>query len=251
MLEPAEINARLRMMRKQADPGRRWDQQCEGSAAALVVFVGPSPGTNPSDPAVRAPRRRNCCRALWNQSFADPLGWSPGFRISFAPLVEALFETNWSRANKLIARANLDWYGNPEASKVPEQRMLDGAPSVLRLIEDCEPQLVLPMERRAFWVLQTAMVKAGWKTAPCDVDRFSVRISRKSKRRHREIFCFRATSPDGRQLAVIKLPQHPAKMLEADYGTRCGAAVRTASIQIARRLEIDVSVDLPNNSRGN
>lgn len=243
MLERSEIDGRLRQMRRQANPGLRWDEQCDGSARALVLFVGPSAGTNPRDPKVRRPRRRNHCAALWNESYIDPLSWAPGFRTSFAPLVEALLSISWPRASKLIARGNLDWYGNPEAVNVPEEFMHKGAPSVLRMISDCAPDLVVPMEKRAFWVLRDAMAKAGYTIGDCEVKEFKVRISDASKvRLNRKIYCFRATSLDGHKLVVIKLPQHPAKVLQADYGTRCGLAVRTAALQIAAGQPVDVRV---------
>ena len=60
MLERSEVAARLREMREQENPALRWDQQCNGSARALVVFVGPSPGSRPHDRQQWRPRKRNC-----------------------------------------------------------------------------------------------------------------------------------------------------------------------------------------------
>src|SRR5688500_18964223 len=113
MLEIAEIRSRLREMREQVDPALCWDEQCEGSARAVVVFVGPSPGRNSRDPKKRRPRRRNLNAALWNESYTDPLNWAGGFRIGFSPLVQAILGGPYATASKLIGRANLDWFGNP------------------------------------------------------------------------------------------------------------------------------------------
>lgn len=139
MLDRSDVVARLREMREQEDPALRWDQQCEGSARALVLFVGPSPGSSPHDPKQRRPRKRNCHAALWNESYTDPLAWAGGFRIGFKPLIEAIFAAPYARASKLIARANLDWHGNSKADGVPERFMVAGAPSVLQLIADARP----------------------------------------------------------------------------------------------------------------
>jgi hypothetical protein len=111
------------------------------------------------------------------------------------------------------------------------------------MIADCSPELVLPMEKRAFDILKDVMKKAGFTIAECDVKKFQVRIyDDRDEPRHRDIYCFRATSPKGRELVVIKLPQHPGKMLQADYGKRCGKAIRKAARQIASGQPVDVPV---------
>jgi hypothetical protein len=243
MLERSAINTRLREMRVQADAAGRWDENCEGSARALVVFVGPSPGYNPKDPPTRRPLRRNYHPALWNAGYARPLGWAGGFKIGFQPLVEALLSRPYAKASKLIARANLDWFGNPNAPEVPEKFMYKGAPSVLRMIEDCSPELILAMEKRAFDVLNDVFEKGGFIISECEVKNFQVRISdAANSRAHPYLRCFRAISPNGRELVVIKLPQHPVRILQSDYGTRCGRAVRIAARQIAAGRAVDVTM---------
>lgn len=244
MLERSEIAARLRAMREQENPALRWDQQCEGSARALAVFVGPSPGSSPHDPKQRRPRKRHCRAALWNESYTDPLTWAGGFRIGFKPLVEAIFAAPYARASKLIARANLDWHGNSNAADVPERFMVEGASSVLQLIADCSPELVLPMEKRAFGILRRVMQNNGFGISELDVKHFQVRIRDAAEvPRHRTLHGFRAESPEGRKLLVIKLPQHPVKILQVGYGTRMGAAIRLAARQIAAGQPVDVPVD--------
>lgn len=243
MLERSVIATRLREMREQPDPAFCWDEQCDGSVRALVLFVGPSPGYNRNDSPKRRPRKRNCRNALWDKSYTDPLRWAGGFSVSFSPLVEALLLAPYAKASKLIGRANLDWFGNPKSKDVPEKFMREGAPSVLRMIADCLPELVCPMDKKTFWILQDVMEKAGFKIKECTVTEFKVRISDAAKvRLNRKIYCFRASSPKGHQMVVIKLPQHPAKMLQADYGKRCGAAVRKAAQQIASGLPVNVRV---------
>jgi hypothetical protein len=100
MLESAAIDSRLSEMREKANPALRWDENCEGSARALVVFVGPSPGRHPDDKPGRRRLRKNCHSALWNESYTAPLGWSAGFRASFKPVVEALLLRPYPKASK-------------------------------------------------------------------------------------------------------------------------------------------------------
>lgn len=173
-----------------------------------------------------------CFSPLWDESFTKPLSWSPGFRASFQPLVEALFGLPYATAGKLIARANLDWLGNPESEDVAEQFMFEGAPSTLRLLDDCSPEVVLPMDLKTFRVLREVMRKAGFQISDCHIGEFSVRISDQSDRYHRSLHAFIATTRDGRSTLVMKLPQHPARMFNPDYATRCGEALRAAATEL-------------------
>ena len=59
-----------------------------------------------------------------------------------------------------------------------------------------------------------------------------VEVSNTSERYHRSLHAFFATTHDGREMLVMKLPQHPARMLQPDYATRCGAALRGAATQL-------------------
>ena len=106
MLDQNTINSRLSEMQQSPAPNILWDETCEGSGRALVVFVGPSPGGRKQE--VRHPMHKACFRPLWDESFDKPLSWSRGFRESFRPLVEALFRLPYATAGKLIARANLN-----------------------------------------------------------------------------------------------------------------------------------------------
>jgi hypothetical protein len=165
--------------------------------------------------------------------------WSRGFRVSFQPLVEALFRLPYATAGKLIARANLDWLGNPESEDVAEQFMFEGAPSTLRLLEDCSPEVILPMDLKTFHVMKEVLGKAGYLITDCNVREFLVCIPGKLDRRHRNLQAFLATREE-RDMLVMKLPQHPARMFRADYGTRCGEALRDAAIQLLEERTANV-----------
>jgi len=230
MLDKTTIKKRLTEMRQSRAPKILWDETCEGSGRALVVFVGPSPGGQ--KPGRRRRIHRGCFSPLWDEPFVKPLSWSPGFRASFQPLVEALFRLPYATAGKLIARANLDWLGNPESEDVAERFMFEGAPSTLRLLKDCSPEVILPMDFKTFRVLRDIMREAGFLISECNVSEFSVRISDASERYHRNLHAFFATTRSGPEMLIMKLPQHPARMFRADYATRCGEALRGAAIQL-------------------
>jgi len=108
------------------------------------------------------------------------------------------------------------------------------------MIQDCSPQLVLPMETKAFRVLKDVMRGRGFAITECLLRRFYVRLNTAAAARH--ILCFRATSLEGHRLVVIKLPQHPARIFRAECGSRCGAAVRRAAQQIAAGRAVNVSI---------
>ena len=230
MLNPATIRSRLQEMRETPAPRTLWDETCEGSGRALVVFVGPSPGGAKAQR--RRPMNKKCFHPLWNEAYTQPLSWSPGFRASFQPLVEALFSLPFAKAGKLIARANLDWMANPESEDVSERFMHEGAPSTLRLIEDCAPEVILPMDWKTFRILKEAMEEAGYSMHEHHFEGFTVHISEGGTRQHRELYAHTATKKR-RNLLVMKLPQHPARMFRSDYGTRCGVALRQAALHLS------------------
>lgn len=234
MLDIVSIEQRLREMASEPDPVVRWDETCEGSARSLAIFVGPSPGGQ--KPPQRRPMNKGCFRALWNESFDKPFAnpsswWSPGFRISFKPLVEALFDLPFEVAGKLIGRANMDWISDPQSKEVDRQNMLEGCPSVMRMIQDCIPDLVLPMDHKTFGVLRYFLETIGFSIAEHDIPDFTVVISETPRRRvHRRLHAFHARNGKGLCFWVMKLPQHPARIFRADYGARCGSALRNATV---------------------
>ncbi len=138
MLDSETADLRLQQMSREPNPGVHWDEECEGSACALVMFIGPSPGGKKQSD--RPPRRTRFKPALWNQSWDEPFQWSPGFRVSFKPLVEALFARDYETAGKLVGLANMDWVANPQSEDVPVRYMWEGRCSVLRMLQEARPE---------------------------------------------------------------------------------------------------------------
>lgn len=228
MLAKKEISRRLKEMENGSGPRKKWDETCAGSARSLVVFLGPSPG-GPA-PKRRRPINKDRIKPLWNKPFDEPTispKWSRGFHVSFAPLVEEIIGTPFARSGKLVGRANLDWISEPNSSKVAKKNMLKGMPSVLEMIEDCQPEVILSMGWDAHRAFREGLRSAGWSVSGWKTSDHPVTITPKPKKRvHKTIWGYDATSPSGRILRVVKLPQHPARIYREDYARRCGEAVR-------------------------
>jgi hypothetical protein len=241
MLDATTIRQRLKRMRQEPGPRIMWDQTCEGSGCALVIFVGPSPGGKKR--ADRQPLKTRCKTPLWNQPYDAPLTWSRGFRASFKPMVEALFQAPYESAARLIGRANMDWVGNPESKDVAVRFMWEGRQSVLQMIKDTRPELVVAMDAKTCEVLEIALYDAGFAISSVHPRRFTVRISNghtSSPRVHRGLQAFRVESREGGDFVVVKAPQHPARMFNVDYARRCGEAIRKAATQIAAHRPVNV-----------
>jgi hypothetical protein len=240
MLDPDSVIRRLELMNTEPNPHITWDEECYGSARSLVVFVGPSPGGQ--KPFNRWDRNTQCNGALWNQPFNEPLKWSPGFRASFRPLVQALLGQDYGTAGKLIAIANFDWIPNPRSQDVPVRYMWQGRPSVLHMVNIARPQLVIAMEAKAYMVLEIALISDQYNISSVTVGNFMLQISDVGQPRfHRGIQAFRAERGD-HSLVVIRSMQHPAHIYDADYASRCGRAIRIAANQISANEPVNVPV---------
>ena len=88
------------------------------------------------------------------------------------------------------------------------------------------------MDWKTFRVLKEIMEEAGYSMHEHQFEGFAVHISEGGTRQHRELYAHTATKK-GRNLLVMKLPQHPARMFRSDYGTRCGAALRQAALHLS------------------
>jgi hypothetical protein len=70
-----------------------------------------------------------------------------------------------AEADRLLLYAvyNLDSIQNPDASDVPLDRMREGAPHIVSLLESAPPRLIVPMERRSFDVLRDELRQRGYE----------------------------------------------------------------------------------------
>ena len=152
-----EINYRLGEITQKDDSADfLWPENCAGSKNALVVFIGPSPGGDKEEERREIILSTN--KPLWNIPYKDPLEWSRGFRVSFKPIVETIFEKPYEEAAKLIARFNLDWMPNPESEDVALSYMREGCSHILPIISECNPRLVIPMDKKTFGIFQDGLI---------------------------------------------------------------------------------------------
>ena len=222
----AEQQQRLEEMRSGPEPSDEWPRGCRGSRQPWLVFIGPSPGGKHKLDEPASP--------LWNKPFTDPFHWGGGFKQSMRPLLSTLMpEASETEATLLYAVYNLDSIQEPHANCVPIERMRGGCPAVISLLEKSPPRLIVPMERECFQVLQEGLHRYTFSRNNEFALSEPIRIY-DTKKLHRKMWGFRVEG-DGPLAGciVIKLPQHPAKMLRADYATACGKAVRNLFEQLA------------------
>ena len=228
MLNPEIISKRLNEMSQQPDPSNHlWPENCAGSRKAMVIFVGPSPGGTKEK--VRREIKTEFIQPLWNEPYTDPLSWSAGFKVSFKSLVESIFAMEYDDAAKLITRMNMDWLQNPESQDVSYRYMWEGCRYILPIIEECNPEIIIPMDEKTFNVLQMFLYNDGYEIIPEQLDKIKVLIAegKKKKRYHTAFMAFWAKK-EGKKFFVIKSLQHPARIFKNDYATRIGEALRSA-----------------------
>ena len=216
----SEQERRLEEMRTSSEPMEEWPRGCRGSRRPWLVFIGPSPGGKKAVDEEASP--------LWNEAFTAPFGWGGGFKRSKQPLLRTLMpEATEAESTLLYAVYNFDSVQNSQASRVPSESMKRGAPGLLSLLEKSPPRLIVPMERRCFDRLWDELLQHGYER-PVNYDfPISISIYGNPKNLHRNILGFRidGTGPL-KGTVVVRLPQHPAHILRADYAIECGKAVR-------------------------
>ena len=233
MLNDEIITQRLEDMKGRSDPSVSfWPENCAGSRKALVIFVGPSPGGKKEDN--RREINLHLTKPYWNEPYMEPLTWGRGFRISFKPLVEALFGKPYEDAAKLIARVNMDWLGNPESQDVSYRYMWEGCKYILPVLHECNPELIIPMDEKSFGVLQVALYNDGYEIISPRIGKIKVKISDKTRktRYHNSIKAYTARKNENSFL-VVKSLQHPARIFDIEYARRVGQSIRDAANQIA------------------
>lgn len=223
----AEQRLRLDEMRNFPEPTERWPRGCRGSRRAWLVFIGPSPGGRGAIDEEASPR--------WNTPFTDPFErsetrkpWGGGFPRSMPALLLTLMPEASERERPfLYAVYNFDSVQNSQASGVLSTRMKQGAPAVLSLLEHFPPRLIVPMETRCFEQLKDTLRQRGYDFETHHEFPTLLSIYDNPKRFHRKISGFRIRGAGPlNESVVVKLPQHPAKMMRADYAAKCGEAVR-------------------------
>jgi hypothetical protein len=183
-----------------------------------LLFVGPSPGGRAESGAVKP----------FDQ-------WSPGFRASLRVFVETIVGLRIEEgAGRLYGFANFDWAPNPDGADVPAERMTAGVPDVLRVLDQAIPKVVVTLEERSHRLLETAL-STRYELLRTPVGEVFIRIGEGEQRAHRSISAFQLAGIGPLSGSIIvKSPQHPARIFNPDYASRCARALRSVVEQIAR-----------------
>ena len=157
--------------------------------------------------------------------------------------MEVIIGKPYSDAAKLIARFNMDWLGNPESQDVSYRYMWEGCSYILPILYECSPELIIPMDKKSFWVLQIALYNDEYDIIPVRIGVFRVEISDKNGkiRYHNSIMAFSAQKKESAFL-VIKSLQHPARIYDIEYASRIGQAIREAAEQIWKGDAVNLDI---------
>jgi hypothetical protein len=228
-------------------PDTIWPDGYYGAINAPLLFVGPSPGGGNIDGEF-APRSKSGANAYWNFDFVEPFKeWSNGFRNSLKPIIESLLDISLEEGGyKLFAFANFDWIQNPDASKVPEARMQEGIDEVKALINVMNPKIIIALEKRAYKILVKLFLQEGYKLLPPITK--NVHILYTKSRFHHDIDCW-TIEGNGKLKGslLVRSPQHPARIFNAEYAKRVSTALKEACIALWTNQSLNIELISENN----
>jgi len=254
-----EIKQRLARMRNNPPPSFSFPTGCYGSAASILMFVGPSPGGHPDEPVEteRNPKGRNPKGGilLWNEPFTEPYDekkpkyWRGKYKYSIPILVETILGISLDEGgNKLYGFANFDWVPCPNEREVPEERMRQGEGDVLRVLENCEARVIIPVTKRTCERLHKVL-RFHYDIQPIPCRECMIRMP--SGRFHRKMDILRILSRkiqgtrDGQDLSgavVIRCPQHPNRFENEDHARACAQAIRAVLEAVEKDEEIEIEI---------
>ena len=236
----AEQDSLISRMISTPAPDGRWPDGCYGCRLAWLTFVGPSPGGGDGKNA-EVPRQEQVYAPLWNEEYTEPCSaWSIGFRMSTQVLVETVMGRKREQgALKLYNFANFDWMQNPNACNVPTDRMRRGRMAVLNHLAEVQPRVIIPMESKAHQLL-SELLRQTYELHPLHFVQVEILIggTRHGQRFHRHMDAYHLSGIGplaGRY--VIRCPQHPARIFNAEYAGRVGRALRVTLCAMADKQE--------------
>ena len=235
----AEIAERLRRMRTTPAPRKSWPEGCYGSALSWLLFVGPSPGGKPGKKHDPRRRKRTGGLCLWNQDFDTPYSSKPGawggkYRVNMPVLVETIIGLPLAKgSSKLYGFANFDWVPSPQEGRVSSKRLLQGEADVLKVLKLTRPRIIAPTTTLAHERLLQCLGRAGYRFFRPVEQSVRIRIDPAGVSFHTQLDVMKLK---GRGVlagsVVVRLPQHPARMLYRQHGHRCARAIRQALVQV-------------------
>jgi hypothetical protein len=245
------------------------------------MFVGPSPGGHPDEPVEteRNPKGRNPKGGilLWNEPFTEPYDeenpnyWGGKYKYSIPILVETILGISLDKGgNKLYGFANFDWVPCPNEREVLEERMRQGEGDVLRVLENCEARVIIPVTKLAhkhlcnvlgsYYNIQPILcsshldkgvksLRFHYEIQPIQCKKCNIQMP--SDRFHREMDILRILSRkiqgtrDGQDLSgavVIRCPQHPNRFENKAHAWACAQAIRAVLDALERGEEIEIEI---------
>ena len=235
-----ELRRRLMVMKKAEQVPRFWPEGCYGSALSWLMFVGPSPGGRRS--AARRPARAPTAgRRLWNTDFNEPYakgatGWLGKYRENIPVLVSTIVGLPLEKGSaRLYGFANFDWVPSPREHQVSPARMKQGEKDVLAVLKSSRPQVIAALTQGSYSRLLKCLRREGYSFFFPARQEVCIRIDPQGRAHHRSMDVLKLLGT-GRLAGsvVVRLPQHPARMLYGGHGKRCARAVRKAVLQIFR-----------------
>lgn len=223
-------------MKQNKMPQLSFPEGCYGSASAILVFVGTSPGGNSSLP-INTKRDPNGGLALWNESFTEPFddsanGWGGKYKYSIPLLIETILGISIKdEGDKLYAFANFDWVKCSKEDNVSKVRMSAGEDIVVGLLTDCKARVIIPLTIRAKEILYSALQRHDYilkkipntNKIPIPGGKFHYGL---------DISIIENTGNLYKSI-IIRCPQHPNRMLNKDHAKACALAIRSALDSIA------------------
>jgi hypothetical protein len=235
----AEVTDRLQRMRNDLPPRKTWPEGCYGSAASWLLFVGPSPGGKPQDHHNLLRRKRTGGRCLWNVAFDEPYAdrpdaWGGKYRENIPVLVETIIGLPLHRGSaKLYGFANFDWIPSPKEGQVPRKRLLQGEADVLKVLKLTCPRIIAPTTALAYARLLRCLLREGYTFFTPAEQSACIRIDPRGTAFHTQMDAIKLKGHGVLSgSVVIRLPQHPARMLYRQHGHRCARAMRQALVQV-------------------
>jgi len=142
-------------------------------------------------------------------------------------------------ALKLYNFANFDWMQNPNACNVPTERMRRGSTVVLNHLAGIQPRVIIPMEWKAHQLLSELLAER-YTLRHLHFAEVEILIgnTRRGLRFHRHMDAYQLDGSGplaGRY--VIRCPQHPARIFNAEYAGRVARALRSALHAMANEQE--------------
>jgi len=237
-----EVKKRLDAQLMQERPDTIWPEGCYGAINAPILFVGPSPGGEDIN-CEHNIRYKSGANAYWNFDFIEPFKeWSNGFRNSLKPIIESLLDLKLEEGGyKLFAFANFDWVKNPNASKVPEERMEEEVDEIKELINKMRPQIIVAMEKRAYDKLVQIFLREGYELLPPIEKKVQIFISK--NRFHHDLDCWKLDgNGELRGCLLLRSPQHPARIFNKGYANRISTSLKEACLSLWKDKPLNIDI---------